>query len=219
MPLRRAALFDMDRTLVRKETASLYIRQQRDAGEATWRDAARVLYWVAQYTLGVADAHDIASRALRSLAGTHETVLSARYDDLFRRYIERHVCDRGRVAIEAHREAGDVIAIVTGASPYAARPLARLLKIDHVVASELERDERGCFTGSIEDPLCYGEGKVVRAERLAKDLGFDLSDAIFYSDSFTDLPLLERVREPVIINPDPRLARVARRRGWRIEVW
>src|SRR5450755_4896405 len=154
----RAALFDMDRTLVRKETGSMYVRYQRELGEATWRDQLRALWWVTQYTLGVIDAPLIAARVTSTLAGMPEAVLSARCDDWFRRMVETHVCDRGRRAVAKHREAGDVVAIVTGASPYAARPLARLLGIPHVIASELELDDSRRFTGRPVLPLCYGEG-------------------------------------------------------------
>lgn len=215
----RAALFDMDRTLVRKETASLYVRYQREIGEAGFRDAIRVSWWVAQYTLGVIDAPEVAARAMRTFAGMHETVLAARCDDWFRRFVETHVCDRGREAVMRHKEQGDVVAIVTGASRYAARPLARRLGIDHLITSELEVGPDGRFTGNIVQPLCYGAGKIERTEKLAAELGFDLRESTFYSDSFTDLPLLEHVREPIVINPDPRLARVAKRRGWRVERW
>jgi HAD superfamily hydrolase (TIGR01490 family) len=215
----KAALFDMDRTLVRKETASLYVRYQRDLGEAGWRDQLRVLWWVAQYTLGVIDAPTVAGRAMRSFAGMKESALAEKCRDWFPRYVERHVADEGRRAVARHRERGDVIAIVTGASPYAARPLAERLGIEHLVTSELEVGPDGCFTGKIVDPLCYGAGKVARAERLASALGFTLGEATFYSDSYTDLPLLERVAVPVAVNPDPRLARIARRRGWRLERW
>ena len=215
----RAALFDLDRTLVRKETASLYVRYQREIGEATWRDAVRVSYWVAQYTLGVIDAEDVAARAMQGFAGIHETVIAARCDDWFRRFVEVHICDgrprRGRPSSRA----GEHLAIVTGASPYVARPVARRLGIDHVVASELEVGGDGCFTGRIIEPLCYGEGKIVRGSRLAAALGFDLRESTFYSDSYTDLPLLAYVAEPVVVNPDPRLAREAKRRGWRVEAW
>jgi HAD superfamily hydrolase (TIGR01490 family) len=215
----RAALFDMDRTLVRRETASLYVRYQRSIGEATWRDSARVLFWVTQYTLGVIDAPAVAAKAMRQLAGMPETVMAARCDDWFRTWVEPHVADLGRAAVAFHKQRGDVLAIVTGATTYAARPLARRLGIDHVVSSELEVDAQGRFTGRVVDPLCYGHGKVERAERLAKTLGFSIAEASFYSDSYTDLPLLERVAEPIIVNPDARLRRVAQRRGWRIEAW
>jgi HAD superfamily hydrolase (TIGR01490 family) len=218
--MRRAALFDMDRTLVRREPASLYVRYQRSRGNAGWRDTARVTFWVAQYTLGVIDAESVAIRALRELEGTPETVLSARCDDWFTLLVEQHVTDKGRRAVEAHRERGDLLAIVTGASPFTARPLARLLRIEHLVCSELELDDRGRFTGKPVAPLCFGRGKVARAERFAEEQGFRLEDdATFYSDSLTDLPLLERVGEPIVVNPDSRLARVARKRGWPIERW
>jgi HAD superfamily hydrolase (TIGR01490 family) len=214
-----AALFDMDRTLVRKETASLYVRYMRRQGAASWRDTARVLWWVAQYTVGVIDAPAVAGRALQWFAGTEEGALAARCEDWFHADVLQHVSDAGRRAVERHRESGDVVAIVTGASPYSARPLARHLGIDHVVASELEVGPDGRFTGRYVEPLCYGDGKLARARSLAKRLGFALQEATFYSDSLTDLPLLEAVRTPVAVNPDVRLARLARRRGWRVERW
>lgn len=216
---RRAALFDMDRTLVRKETASLYVRYQREIGEATARDLARTLYWVGQYTLGVLDAARVAERALVTLAGMPEIVLAARCDDWFGRYVERHITDGGREAVARHAARGDVCAIVTGASPYASWPLARRLGIPHVVSSVFEVDAEGRFTGRAEAPICFGEGKLARAVRFAEEAGIDLSLSSFYSDSVSDLPLLERVGEPVAVNPDPRLCRIAERRGWRIERW
>ena len=215
----RAALFDMDRTLVRRETLSLYLRYQRSIGEATRLDLARALDWVAAYTFGVIDAPGVAARGLLALEGTPEAAMAARCDDWFRRFVETHVCDLGRRAVERHRARGDLLAIVTGASEYAARPLARRLAIPHVVASELEVDALGLFTGRFVEPLCLGGGKIIRARRLAEEHGFTLDEATFYTDSYTDLPLLEAVREPVIVNPDPRLARLAKKRGWRIETW
>jgi len=215
----RAALFDMDRTLVRKETASLYVRYQRERGHASLRDSARIFYWVTQYTLGILDIEEAATRAMRSFEGLPETVLAARCDDWFRRMVEPLVSDGGRAAVAEHKARGDVLAVVTGASPYAARPLARLLGIAHVVSSELEVGRDGRFTGRPIDPLCYGEGKLERARRLADALGFSLDAATFYTDLLTDLPLLERVNEPVAVNPDPRLARLAKKRGWRVERW
>ncbi len=218
-PPRRAALFDMDRTLLRKESASLYVRFQIDTGEATWADMARTLFWVGQYTIGVLDFERVAETVIGRIAGVPETVLAARCDDWFSRYVEPHITDGGRLAVRRHRAAGDLCAIVTGASPYASRPLARRLGIEHVVSTVFEMDGERRFTGRPEQPLCLGEGKVQRAERLACEHGFRLADAVFYTDSISDLPLMERVAEPVAINPDPRLRRLAERRGWRIERW
>lgn len=215
---RRAALFDMDRTLLRRESVSLYVRYQRDIGEASIGDMIKTAFWVGQYTLGILDVDKVAEKVVGTLRGIPETVLAARHDDWFSQYVEPHITDAGREAVRMHHAAGDVCAIVTGASPYASWPLARRLRIDHVVCTEFEVKD-GVFTGRPEAPLCLGEGKVVRAERLAKSLDFKLEDAIFYTDSISDLPLLERVAERVIVNPDPRLRRVAERRGWRVERW
>jgi HAD superfamily hydrolase (TIGR01490 family) len=213
------ALFDMDRTLVRRNTAQLYVRYQREIGEAGWRDSLRVAWWLAQYTLGVVDAEAIAVRAIRSIGGMEEIVLAHRCDDWFHRFVAPHVSDVGRRTVMRHLDAGDVCAIVTGASIYSAVPLARALRIPHVVATELECDPRGVFTGRHIPPLCYGVGKIERAQKLAKTHGFSLDDAVFYSDSISDLPLFERVRERVVVNPDPRLSRLAKKRGWKIERW
>lgn len=214
-----AALFDMDRTLVRKETATAYVRYMRRRGGATWRDSARVLWWVTQYTFGMLDMPAVAARALKGLEGTPESTLEARCDDWFFRDLLPLVSEAGRRAVHEHRARGDVVAIVTGAMPYTARPLARLLGIPHVVASNLEVAPDGRMTGRFINPLCVGQGKLARARDLASRLGFPLERATFYTDSYTDLPLLDAVAAPVAVNPDPRLARVARRRGWRVERW
>jgi HAD superfamily hydrolase (TIGR01490 family) len=215
---RKAALFDMDRTLVRIDTATLYVRYQRDKGEATWRDATRVAWWMFQYTLGVIDAERVAEQALMSFRGKEEVWLQRTCEEWYLDYVRPHVAAAGRQAVERHRSAGDVLAIVTGATPYAAGPLARELAIDHVVATRLEIDQ-GRFTGRVAPPMSYGKGKIVLAEKLAAEQGFTLDEATFYSDSITDLPLLERVKTPIIVNPDRRLRAVARSRGWPIEQW
>jgi HAD superfamily hydrolase (TIGR01490 family) len=215
----RLAMFDMDRTLLEKETASLYVRYQREIGEATTVDLLRTLGWVARYTIGTLDMNKVAREVLLTLEGMPEIVMTTRCDDWFRRSVERYVTDGGRRAVKAHRERGDVCAIVTGASAYVSRPLARLLDIPHVVSSVFEMDDQAVFTGRPVDPLCFGEGKLERARALADGLGLSLADAVFYTDSVSDLPLLEHVGEPVAVNPDARLRRIAQARGWRIEAW
>jgi HAD superfamily hydrolase (TIGR01490 family) len=216
---RVAALFDMDRTLVKKDTARLYTRYRRDRGEATWRDALQVGFWAIQYTLGIIDAPNVARQALAQFRGTNERTLIEATDAWFREYVLPHVVPQGREAVKRHRSEGHLVAIVTGATSYAAKPLATELKIDEVVCTELELDDRGCLTGSIIEPLCYGVGKLERARRLAEIQRFDLADATFYSDSITDLPLLEAVGSPQIVNPDARLRRVAKQRGWPVHAW
>jgi HAD superfamily hydrolase (TIGR01490 family) len=209
----------MDRTLIRRDTASLYMRYQRDVGEATWKDALQVAWWMLRYTFGVIDAERVAAEATKAYRGKLEAAMIESCEGWFRDYVLEHVCDAGRQAVRRHREAGELVVIVTGATPYAARPLARELGIDHVVCSELEVDVAGCFTGAIAPPLCYGAGKITRLSGIAERERFALEESTFYSDSITDLPLLERVKTPVVVNPDARLRRVAQQRGWKIERW
>jgi putative phosphoserine phosphatase/1-acylglycerol-3-phosphate O-acyltransferase len=95
---------------------------------------------------------------------------------------------------------------------YAAKPVAAGIGIEHVLATELEV-EGGAFTGKPR-ALCFGHHKVTLAERWAAEHGIDLAQSYFYSDSFNDLPMLERVGNAIAINPDARLARHAKQRGW-----
>ena len=216
---RKAALFDLDRTLLRVDSARLYTRFRRDRGEASLLDALRVALWATQYTLGVIDAPKVARKALEGFRGRAESWLEESCAEWFPRYVLPEVQQAGRHAVKKHREAGDFVAIVTGATRYVAEPVAAELGIDHVICSELELDEEGCFTGRIIEPLCYGMGKIERTARIAEQEGFLLEEASFYSDSITDLPLLEFVKAPIVINPDRRLRRVAQQRGWPIEAW
>jgi HAD superfamily hydrolase (TIGR01490 family) len=215
----RAALFDMDRTLIRCDTASLFVRYQRDVGEATAGQQLRVAWWLLQYTFGIIDAEGVAERALADFRGREERWMAHACRDWYRRYVKAHIAEAGRQAVARHRARGDVLAIVTGATRYAAEPLAEELGIDHVVCTQLDVSSAGRFTGRVRKPMCYGAGKIVRAHEIAERFGFTLPEATFYSDSITDLPLLQAVGHPVVVNPDARLLRAARQRGWPIERW
>ena len=186
---------------MRVDTATLYVRYQRDNGEAGVRDAVRVAWWMLQYTLGVIDMQRVAEQALRSFKGKREQSISDACEQWFLDYVVPHVADAGRHAVARHLKDGDVVAIATGATPYAAGPLARALGIEHVLSTHLEVED-GRFTGRVREPMGYGPGKVLLAERLAQEQGFSLEDSTFYSDSITDLPLFERVRTPIAVNPD-----------------
>src|SRR5262245_37811024 len=110
----RAALFDLDRTLVRKETATLYVKWQRTVGQANTRDLLRVMVWVAKYTFGILDAQAGAARAISTLAGKPEGEMIRECDAWFESHVLPHVADEGRRAVARHLAAGDLVAIVTG---------------------------------------------------------------------------------------------------------
>lgn len=213
------ALFDMDRTLVRVDTGTLYARYRRRTGQAGRSERWRVAWWVLQYGLGVMDAPRVARKAMAVFRGRSEAWMVQSCEEWFGEYVVPHISPRGRDVVKAHKTRGDWLAIVTGASRYATAPLAKALGIENVICTELEVDSNGCFTGEVVEPVCFGKGKLARVVAATQRLGASLEDAYFYTDSITDLPLLDRVGRPVVVNPDVRLTRIARRRGWRAERW
>lgn len=216
--MNRAAFFDLDRTLVRVNTARLYARTQFRAGAATRKDLATVSWWLLRYTFGAIDAEAIARQVTRPLKGQREDEFRARVEEWVTREVLHEIAPRAREEVARRREAGYALAILTTSSPYAAWPVARELGIDHVLSSELEvRDGR--FTGEPVLPLCYGSGKVTLAERWAAARQIELSRSVFFTDSVSDVPMLMRVGEPVVVNPDPRLRLAAWRRKWPVQQW
>ncbi|MFW5875784.1 MAG: HAD family hydrolase [Myxococcota bacterium] len=214
---RRAALFDMDRTLVRVNTGSLFMRWRFRRRQAGVGEMVRFAGWMAQYTFGVVDFQQVSTRALSTLAGESEATLRDECLQWYAEMVRPHVSDDARREVERCREQGMLVAILSASTPYATRPLAEELGIDHVLCTRLQvRD--GVFTGDCEH-LCYGDGKVAAAEAWAQGHEVHLDASRFYTDSVSDLPMLERVGEPRIINPDPRLRWLARRRGWPVERW
>ena len=137
-------------------------------------------------------------------------------EELYEKYIARKVYPEARALIEAHRAKGHTIAIISSATIYQIEPTARDLDIEHVLCSQYEV-ENGEFTGDIIRPLCFGEGKVIAAENLAADFGLDLDNSYFYSDSYDDIELLERVGKPRPLNPNGKLREAAQKNGWPLE--
>lgn len=111
-----------------------------------------------------------------------------------------------------HRRQGRRVYIVSSAPEEIVEPLARLLRVDDFVATRAKTVE-GLYTGEIEF-YCYGENKAVAMEEIAAARGIDLSRSYAYSDSITDLPMLEAVGMPHAVNPDRELAKIAAERGW-----
>lgn len=208
-----AALFDVDGTLLATHSARLYMAHLRRTGQAGRRDSLRTLFYLAQYKLGVLDVESAMAVSMRWVRGRDEAAMEADcrawYATDVRQWLYPHMVER----VNAHRAAGHVTALLTSATRYLAEPLGAELGIEHHLVTRLEV-EGGRFTGRAVRPVCYGRGKVYWAERFAEEHGVDLARSYFYTDSITDLPVLERVGHPVVVHPDPRLLRVAQRRGW-----
>jgi HAD superfamily hydrolase (TIGR01490 family) len=220
LPLMTAiAFFDMDRTLVCGDTATLYTRHRFANGRGSRGELARVAWWMLQYGLGVLDAPKVAQRVMRTFAGTEETRMVEDCRACYQQRVASVVASSGRRQVQLHRERGELTVVVTSASRYIALPLLEDLGADALLCTELEVSPSGRFTGRLQGKMCFGAEKVSRAAAFATQHGATLGESWFYSDSITDRPLLEAVGKPVVVNPDVRLRRLARLRGWPIERW
>jgi len=211
---RVAALFDMDRTLLDASSGQLYARYLYRTGQIPRRDLARVYWWSLQTRLGLLDMQNMVPRLLAGAAGEDEGQMRALCNRWFADDVLPHLTERGRQQVVEHQRQGHTVAIVSASTQYVVGPLADYLGIPgQYVCTHLD-SRGGRLTGEVIPPVCYGTGKVVWADRFAAEYQVDLSESYFYSDSISDLPLLERVGRPVAVNPDVRLRRTARKRGW-----
>ena len=211
-----AALFDVDGTLIARNSAPLYMRHLRRTGQATRRDVARTFYYLMRYKVGLLDMDRALVASMAFVRGRDEAAMEADCREWYARVIRPSVFPRMAATVAAHRRCGHVLAILTSATRYLAEPLAEDLGIPNILVTKLVV-AAGRFTGEVIRPVCYGKGKLYWAERFAAEEGVDLGLSYFYTDSITDLPALERVGQPRVVNPDPVLRREAQRRGWRVE--
>jgi HAD superfamily hydrolase (TIGR01490 family) len=214
---RIAALFDLDRTLLDTSSGRLWARYMHRTGQMSRRELARTAWWSMLSRLGFLDMMALIPRLLQAAAGTDEAETRRQSDLWFAQDVLPHVAERGRQRVAEHQAQGHVVAIVSASTQYVVGPMAAHLGVPGQYVCTHVRSHGGRLTGDLEPPACYGQGKVVWAERFATEYGVDLARSYFYTDSISDLPLLERVGHPVAVNPDLRLRRLALRRGWPIE--
>ncbi len=211
------AFFDMDNTLV--PGASIEIGFFR----SLWRDGV----------VGWPELWDSIRYALRhtpplSLGPLRRNKLyllghtASQIESLARDYVELFVWPRVSAralgCLADHKDAGHVVAIVSGSPEFLVKPLAEKLDVSLVFGAKLET-QSGLYTGRVFSPLPYGEGKGRYIERLATEYHLDLSRSYAYGDSPGDFQALQLVGHPFVVNPIRGMARIARQRGWPITQW
>jgi HAD superfamily hydrolase (TIGR01490 family) len=213
-----AAFFDLDNTLIKG--ASLYVlaRHALRSGFYTRRAIMRDAFTQLSFRLG-SNTDDISERLKdrvgRSVAGKLQADMMALADAIVAD-IEALVFAGARQRVAEHREQGHRTYVVSASSAEIVEPVARRLGIDGAIATWPEIDTDGRYTGRIRGPFVYGPGKARAVRELAEREGIDLTASWAYSDSSSDLPLLEMVGHPVVVNPDSGLERIAAERGWEV---
>jgi HAD superfamily hydrolase (TIGR01490 family) len=209
------ALFDMDKTLLSKSSGTLYVKYLWRKRMITVREMLGTMVVSAQYTLNVLDFPKAMARLSRSIKDGDAAATKVMCDRWVAEDVVQYIAPKALAKVREHQARGDAVWLLSASTQFAVQPVA-----DHIGIpcrfTELEIVS-GRFTGAIVDVACYGMGKVIWGERIAASHGVALSECIFYTDSYSDRPLLDAVGTPVPVNPDARLARYARERGWTVE--
>jgi len=210
-----AAFFDVDGTILTVQSGVLYIGYLRRQGLMDLPAQLRIYWAYLTYRLGVLNMRRLADVTSAWLRGRSEREVADHCLHWYETEVRRYVRPGIERIVREHQRAGHAVALLTGGTRYLNDHIAADLGIPHVLASRLEVVD-GSFTGNPIPPLCYGRGKLAYAEAFAAEHGVRLEDSYFYTDSITDLPMLERVGYPRVISPDPRLRVRARQRGWTV---
>ncbi len=214
-----AAFFDLDRTLISVNSGYLYAKHERANKRITAQQFWISAFYIVLYHFSLVDIEAAYRKAATYYTGVPEEDLRTRTHDWFLEHIQGLLQPGALVALEAHREAGHPLVLLTSSSEYVSEIVMDTWNLDAWLANRFELDEEGRLTGGVNTPLCYGGGKVVYAEEWAEENNVDLDASFFYSDSYSDRPMLERVGHPRVVNPDPRLTRLARKLEWPIHDW
>ena len=216
---RPIAFFDLDHTLIPIDS------------DQSWGDFTVALGWVSavdfksanqafyqDYVAGRLDIHayvQFATDAIRRRGQQASLQARQRY---LNEVIEPAVRPSALKLVETHRQKGHRLVMVSATHEFVTQPISERFGMDVLIATELEKDESGWYTGRIKGTPALREGKVTRVQAWlnAQDLDWADVQTTFYSDSMNDVPLLERVNHPVVTNPDQRLKSEAQARGWPI---
>jgi len=217
----QAAFFDLDKTVIAKAAMLAFGPHLQRAGLLDRWLVLRGLWAQIVFRYLGADERrmeKMRETALRICVGWEQERISTLVDDLLTEVIDPLVYLEALELIDSHRDAGRRVYLVSASPEEIVRPLARHLGVDDAIATRARVDADGRYTGEV-DFYSAGANKVVAIEEEAERHGLDLGSSFAYSDSVTDLPLLEAVGHPVAVNPDRALQRMAEERGWEIRTF
>lgn len=212
-----AAFFDLDRTLIAGSSAFVFGAAAWRAGMMPTRDLlADARKAIAFRFSGASDekANAVRDRILEAIKGASVDELTALGDDVIPRLLD-DVRKESQGFIDLHTEAGRDTYVISASPIEIVATLAEKLGMTGAIATVAETVDN-VYTGNLSEPFCYGAAKADAIRKIAAERGYNLALCYGYSDSVSDLPMLEVVGHPVAVNPDSGLEAVARGRGWPI---
>ena len=218
MPM-QLALFDLDHTLLSGDSDYEWTQYLVSKGivDRTTHEARNAEFYE-QYKAGIMDIHEFLDFQLRPLADHTRTDLEAWHADFMEAQIRPRLSQKARELVRKHLDAGDICAMVTATNSFVTGPIARELGIPHLIAT-IPAQENGRFTGKPRGLPSFREGKIARVDAWLESMGLwwnNFQRSWFYSDSHNDLPLLLRVTDPVVVDPDATSRAHAEKAGWPI---
>ena len=211
------ALFDMDKTLLSESSGTLYIKYLAKRRMITLGEFAGVMLVSAQYSLNVLNFPKALARLSKYVKGGDAAATRQICDQWVEEDVLQYIAPNALARLREHEQRGDMAMLLSASTQFAVEPVARHLNIPYR-CTELEV-VNGKFTGDIVGDSCFGDGKRIWGERLAAERRVPLADVTFYTDSFSDHTLLDVVGHPIVINPDRKLRKYARVKGWPIETF
>jgi HAD superfamily hydrolase (TIGR01490 family) len=215
---RAAAFFDLDKTLMAGSSGMQFARIAAKQGIVSRRLLVGWGWEHLRYRLrGTTDARtaEVLKVARELITGVSEKTIDRMGPEVMAAILPR-VFPQMLEEVYAHQDGGRPTFIVSAAGNGVVEQLAHVLGMDGGIGTRYEVDEGGSFTGRLDGPFVYGEGKVTAMEEFAERHGIELAESYAYSDSLSDLPMLRAVGNPVAVNPDPPLAAIAREEGWQV---
>jgi HAD superfamily hydrolase (TIGR01490 family) len=213
-----AAFFDLDKTVIAKASMAAFSRPLYREGMISPWLVARAMWGQMIFHLYGADEErmrKVRESALRITAGWEQARIAAIVRETLTDVIEPIVYEEALDLIRQHQAEGRRVFIVSASPEEIVTPLAQYLGVDEAISTRACLDEHGRYTGEVEF-YAYGPHKAEAIRDAADQQRIDLSRSFAYSDSATDVPMLETVGHPVAVNPDKELLRVARERDWEV---
>jgi len=214
-PAAAAAFFDLDKTIISRSSTLAFVPSFYRHGLINRVQAARGAFAQLVFRLGGAD-HDQMQRIKEQVSRLCQGWPVERVTEIVTANLAVTIAPliyaEARRLLESHKDAGRDVFIVSTSGQEMVGPIGAMLGASGIIATQM-RHADGRYTGDM-DFYAYGEGKAARIRQLATDRGYALSDSFAYSDSVTDLPMLESVGHPHAVNPDRQLRKAAMARGW-----
>lgn len=213
-----AAFFDLDETLIAVNSGALWLKRERRLGRISLWQMLHAMYYVVAYRFSAVDMESLMVRALQTVRGLEEETLRQWTHQWYQDEVADFAAPGAWPVLQGHRQKGHLLVLCTASSLYESEVACRQFGIQDFLCTRYQVVD-GFLTGDVQRPICYGAGKVHFAEAYAQEHGIDLDTSYFYTDSYSDAPLLHRVGFPQVVHPDRRLARLAREKGWPILDW